>query len=334
MKTRVLVAAVLVAASCSLWGQQITDGTLRVRLHPQSGRFSFYAESLGEQPVSLLFEPDPRTTTLSVLDGNRVLRMGEGGGFSLTTDADLDRLQVQWSSPTLVVTQTVSIANTATGSAAVTISVRNASETTRRISVRYLMDTALGDSDTAHFQTASGREIDSEYHLQPSVTESYWVSMGQRGSFYYTVFGPQTTPAESVVFANWKRLSDSRWGYTPSATRSFSLIPFSINDSAAAVYYETQPLSPGETREIRFLLGTGNRPRYADTPTPSYQAGPLPPSGDAFGELDAINDMLREINRLLASDRVVHDAQVEALRARLQDISADRQPTIPDSGAR
>ena len=62
-------------------------------------------------------------------------------------------------------------------------------------------------------------------------------------------------PADRIVFANWKRLSDASWSYETSASRDFSLQPYSVNDSAVSQYYDPRLLAPGAQATVTIVLG-------------------------------------------------------------------------------
>lgn len=323
------VAAAFAAA------QEISDGRLGVRLHSGGSRYALYAVEPGQPWRSLLFEPDPRTSVLSVLEENRVHRMGDSGGFSRTIVEDEGTVTVKWRSSTLEVEQIFTVDNGVTGAASVVISVTNRSETRRRVGVRYLLDTWLGERSGVHFVTADGREIRSEERFVPDDRNRYWVSSDGTLSMYYAVAGDAVSDAEAVVFGNWKRLYDARWEYAVRSERSFDLIPYSINDSAAAVYYPIRRLEPGESYRIQFLLGIGRHapdaaaiagapgavaPSAVPAPAPSAVPArrPVADRRTLEAEIDRVNALLREVNRRVASDRPVEPAEVEALQLRLR----------------
>lgn len=337
-----LLAAVLLALGVpgAAGAHEISDGVLTVRLDEGSGRLALFAVGGGRTPISLLFEPDPRTSTLSVLEGNRIHRMGDAGGFSRTSERTTDRLTVEWRSPSLRVMQHAVLDGNAPGQVRIRFEVTNLSETSRTIGIRYLLDSAFAGVDGAFFRTQDGHVVMTEYRMVPSPTNRYWVSLGRDGALFAIVHGDGLTEPEAVVFGNWKRLNDSRWDYAVSSRRGFSLIPFSMNDGAALLLYPSVVLNPGTSRSVDLVLGAGDSPggRVAQ-----FDGAPLPAAGTAGAavaassgarrmtspiassadEVDEINEVLREINRLLASARAVEPDDVERLRQRLETIQRE-----------
>ncbi len=317
---------------------EISDGLLTVRLDENSGRLALFAVRGGQTPISLLFEPDPRTSTLSVLEGNRIHRMGDSGGFAHTSERTANRLTVEWRSPSLRVIQHAVLDARAPGQVRIRIEVTNLSETARPIGIRYLLDSAFSGLDGTFFRTQAGQSVATEYRMHPSPANRYWVSLGREGAFFVVVHGDGLSEPEAVVFGNWKRLHDSRWDYAVSSRRGFSLIPFSMNDGAALILYPGGALNPGSSRTVDLVLGVGDAPgdRIA-----RFDGAMLPTADEVRTDSDAalvartaartatssveeVNEILREINRLLASARAVEPGDVELLRQRLEAIQRER----------
>ncbi|MDA3850693.1 MAG: hypothetical protein PF447_05425 [Spirochaetaceae bacterium] len=71
----------------------------------------------------------------------------------------------------------------------------------------------------------------------------------------YIVFHGLLTPPERVYLANWNRLDRSETPlYNISQGRSFDDLPFSVNDSAVAMYWPERSLSSGESYNFSILL--------------------------------------------------------------------------------
>lgn len=336
-----LLLLVLLPALSTVGADEISDGRFAVRLEPTGGRVSLFAIDESRDRRPLLFASDPRTSVLSVREDNRIHRMGDSAGFSRTTEVLPGSVAIAWSSPTLDIEQRFTTANGIEGSATVDIRVRNRSAATRRIALRYLLDTWLGEGSGVHFVTSTGKQIRTETRIEPDAANRYWVSMDEETSLYYVFSGAAGTEAEAVVFANWKRLSDARWDYRVVENRSFDLIPYAMNDSAAAVYYPERVLDPGSEYHVRFLIGVGERapdvalPSVASEPTVAKRpaARPAPdaaavrdsslraPQGPEerriVAELSRINALLQDINRELLPGRELVRRRVDLLEERL-----------------
>jgi hypothetical protein len=110
--------------------------------------------------------------------------------------------------------------------------------------------------------------------------------------------GDGVTTPDRLVLANWKRLSDSPWLYETVPARSFSELPYSINDSAACLYFGPQPLAAGATSTYQIVLSGAREPQpvpaaaaaaapAAATEAPSAALGPVAPAGTAAAESGA-----------------------------------------------
>lgn len=336
-----LLLSLAMPLSASTGDTEVSDSRLAVRLEEASGRFSLFAIDQAGERRSLLYAPDPRTSVLSIREDNRIHRMGDSAGFSRTAEVLPGSAAFVWRSSTLEIEQRLTTANGISGAATVDIRVLNRSETSRRVAVRYLLDTWLGEEGGVHFGTSAGEEIRTETRVQPDDERWYWVSGDAETSMYYVFSGGAGTEADSVVFANWKRLADARWDYRVTENRSFDLIPYAMNDSAAAVYYPEQTLSPGEEYHVRFLIGVGRSapdvtlpsvavqpavaerapiapvPRAPAVPQRSPRATERPEERELLSELQRVNALLQDINRELISEDFIPDDRVQALEQRL-----------------
>ncbi len=309
---------------------ELREGLVRLELDETSGAFSLYylADIAANRYVPLFFSQDPETSGIAVLDGNRFSRLGESGGFNLQTQETREGGRFVWTSATLEVIQDFSFVASEGSRLAngvqITITVINRSEESRTIGLRLLIDTTLGESQPAHFLVDGQQEITREeevssgrYWLSPSATNP---GLGLRFSFG----GDGVSRPTRVVFANWKRLIESNWDYAVRESRTFSLLPYSINDSAAAMYYGPGEVLPGERFSIVSVMGSAGSGSFAAT---SGTPGTLEslfretspgdsrrPGGTLVEEVVAVNDLLAEIDSLLSQEGGPSPEDVEVVQ--------------------
>ncbi|HEY9595922.1 MAG TPA: hypothetical protein VHE79_15690, partial [Spirochaetia bacterium] len=206
----ILLAFLLSAATAG--ALDVAAGRMRLTLDEQTGRFSLSAQTKGTSGifVPLLAAEDPRTTTLSIVVGNKVYRMGESGDFVQTAEKTANGARFTWKSPVLQVTEsfsfTASADSTVVNGVRVDIALKNLSEQDLVVGVRYLFDTYLGESSFVHFRTPSLNQVARELVL-PTGT-AWWSSplAGDADEFGLQVMtaGQGITTPDKVVFANWK----------------------------------------------------------------------------------------------------------------------------------
>ncbi len=267
------VVLVSVLAAAPAFGLDVSDGRVRLTLIEGTGRFSISCQqaSNGGAYVPLLATQDPRTSTLSVVYGNRIYRMGESSDFLEKAERVPGGARFVWTSAFLQVTETftfvAALDSTVSTGVRIDLSLRNLSEQDITVGARYLFDTYLGEPSGVHFRTPSMTQMNRELALTPADKTAWWESplVGDKDGFGLQVMlsGEGITVPDRVVFANWKRLSDASWSYDVSAARNFNLLPYSVNDSAVAQYYESRrvPRSGGVT----LTLVMGISPRRATT---------------------------------------------------------------------
>ena len=260
------VGALLPGAAGAL---DLAGGRLKLTLYEGIGRFSLscLTKDQGGTALPLLAPQDPRTTTLSIVVGNKVYRMGESAGFSEKAEKIAGGGRFTWKSSFLQVTETftfiASAGSTATDGVRIDVGLKNLSERDANIGVRFLFDTYLGESSQVHFRTDTLQQLTHELTLTPADKALYWVSPlagdAEDMGLQVMVGAPGVTVPDRVVFANWKRLSDASWGYDTSASRNFSLLPYSVNDSAVSQYYDPRPVAKGAETTVTLALGKFNR---------------------------------------------------------------------------
>jgi hypothetical protein len=338
----------------------LADGRIKVTLQERIGRFSISCLTKGQNGIAvpLLASQDPRTSTLSVVVGNKIYRMGESSGFSEKAEKTAGGGRFTWKSSFLQVTETftfiASAGSPVTNGVRIDIGLKNLSEKDANIGVRYLFDTYLGESGPAHFRTDTLPQLTHELTLTPADKALYWVSPLNGDSdemgLQVMINAPGITIPDRVVFANWKRLSDASWGYDTSTARNFSLLPYSINDSAASQYYDPRPIAKGAETTITLALGVFTREGFALTassavqgaattgaqpegsPQGSPSGSPQVPAGDpqtVRADLTTVNAILSKIDGALSSGAPLPDDELAQLESTLKDLGSGAAQYAP-----
>ena len=86
-----------------LW--TISEGRIKLVLHENIGKFSaYYLSDIKEETYTPLFlDQDPRTTSLSIIVGNRVYRMGESSTYRQSVEKTENGARFVWRSSSVEV---------------------------------------------------------------------------------------------------------------------------------------------------------------------------------------------------------------------------------------
>ncbi|MCX7030280.1 MAG: hypothetical protein NTU62_09190 [Spirochaetes bacterium] len=352
--------AALVAIAVPLGALEVTNGLVKLTLHEGIGRFSLagLTQASGASYTPLLVAQDPRSSMVSLLVSDRVIRLGESSDFLEVVEKTATGARFSWASKQLVVTETFSFIGVPGSDVAsgvrVDLQVANVSEQALSVAVRYLFDTWLGEASSVHFRTDTVAGLTRELTVTKDERPAYWVSPladnAEGFGFQCMLSGEGVTVPDRVVFANWKRLSDSAWSYTTSTARTFSQAPYSMNDSAVGQYYDSRPIPRGESLTITLALGRASpsgltlqtaaatvaaaetpaveataiettlevtAPETTVEPTPAVTAPAPDPIAAARSDLTAINELLQEIDRRLATGSAVTAEELAALEQSL-----------------
>jgi hypothetical protein len=355
----ILLPALLLSAA-PLSGLDAASGRMRLTLNEGIGRFSISCQTKGSAGifVPLLAAQDPRTTILSIVVGNKLYRMGESSEFSEKAERVAGGARFIWKSSFMQVTETFTFipsldSSTATG-VRIDLSMKNLSEQDVTAGARYLFDTYLGEPGSVHFRTPSLGQMTKELTLTPSDKTAWWESplKDDADGFGLQVMlsGTGITVPDRVVFANWKRLSDSNWTYVTSSARDFSLAPYSVNDSAAAQYYEPRHIPRSGEATITLALGLYSKAGYsginvvpiASTPNPDFSAGVQQSLAEgqsaadntqaAHADLSAVNAILNEIDARVESLGSLSDDEMALIESALKDLGSRAGRYVPASG--
>ncbi|MEJ5189888.1 MAG: hypothetical protein WHT84_11805 [Breznakiellaceae bacterium] len=242
------------------FGRDFKDGRIKLVLHEQSGRFSlYYLQDIDkERYIPLFVDKDPRTSYITLLVNDSTYRLGESSVFRIMLD-ETNPLSpaLVFDSPAITVRQVFSflrIGDTVLSNGIrMDIQIINKGEKDIRGGVRFLLDTNLGEEGDLHFYTPY-RQIKSETLVEPSASDTYWVSEGKRGGLMGSFFISSANNPSSVLFVNWKRIHDLSWNIKVSPGRSFTYLPYSVNDSAVCYFFDPQLIKVGQSRTCTLLL--------------------------------------------------------------------------------
>ncbi|WP_319561509.1 hypothetical protein [Marispirochaeta sp.] len=320
-----------------LYSLELESGRVRLEIDEKSGSFTLVSISEGQQnPLPLLYSDDPRTTGFSLAINNRIYNLQSSSDFIRETIREPGRIGSIWTSRQLEIRQEFRIIRSASSDVnngiVIQFGLRNISSQNLTVGLRYLLDTYLGENNgNAHFVTSDNRSIVNETGLSPPFPSYILSSRGQSVSRGLMIMlrGPGLTPPDSVIFANWKRLNESGWSYTVSTSRSFTSPPYSINDSAVALFYNPAPLQAGEERTIILAMGAyaegGYRPdsqnisdRIADMLAEETE------TGDPAQEVALLRELIAEIDQLMESEQGVPEEKIVLLRQLLAALKERR----------
>jgi flagellin-like hook-associated protein FlgL len=344
----------LLLAAAPLIALDAGDGRVRLTLYEGIGRFGLACQTNGSsgQYLPLLAAQDPRTTTLSIVVGNKIYRMGESSEFSEKSEKVPGGARFVWRSSFLQVTETFTFIAPADSPVStgvrIDLSLKNLSEQDVTAGARYLFDTYLGETGGVHFRTSAVPKVSKELTVKAADKTTWWESPlpSDPDGFGLQVMmsGTGITTPDRVVFANWKRLSDSNWAYDTSGARDFSLLPYSINDSAAAQYYDPRPIARSGEATITIVLGLYSKSGYVALPAAPVAAPPVTtPAADftagvqqslaagqnaasdaqaARADLGAVNTILDELDARISGQGTVSVDELSLIESALKELGS------------
>ena len=282
--------------------------------------------------MSLFENRDPSTSYHTITIDGRNYKLQKSSFFNQHLEEYPGLMVLHWSNKVLHVTQSVQVDNSIKGFK-INISVRNLSKNYISVGLKQIIDT-FNNKDGADFLINGDTPFDSEKNWSGSDVPSYWETNPPAGEDFRLSFTPYgDRKPDQLIFANWKRLSDSNWDISVREGRDFSLLPYSINDSAAGIFYNSVSIPPGTEISIRYaitvngpaltLLEKPEEDEISDVSIP--KAVPVSDKDLILSysfryDLEMIDDFINEINTLLQLDNPVYTAQIEYFQGELEKL--------------
>jgi hypothetical protein len=327
------------AAPAVLCAAEISDGSIRLKLHEQTGGFSLYYLERGEAAYTPFFaDKDPRTSFLALKVDGRVYRLGETPDFHVTSESGGGNAALRYDSTFLSVREEFTFIQTAgaaeSNGVQLTVRIKNTGQVATAVGVRLLLDTSLGEEPGKPPFIIDRQRIGAEQMVAGSAGR-FWVSRNERLSLAGSIASPVgaapvgampgggapvgAAPA-LVHFANWKRLNDAAWQPEYIEGRNFSYPPASIGDSAVCYYYDPVTLAPQEEQSYTIILAAAEP--EGDTPAPAVSAGRKAAGFAAAHDRDIalLRGLITRLEQFLAGDSVIGEEDLSGMEQAAADI--------------
>lgn len=345
MKKALLFLFLLIVLFSS-YALDIKSGSIMLSLDERSGILKLYHISDNEKTkTSLLYEQDTRTSYVLIASGNRLLKLNDN--FSSKVEQTENSIKITYTSDIAIVV--LDITPVSSGGFSFLYTVFNTTKQDTSIGCRILLDSYLGEKASSHFSSNLNAQIQTEtLFSQPNLP--LWIESSNEKKIGFRIFLPTTKSLQpdAVLLANWKRINDAVWQPEFQQNRNFTLAPYSINDSAVALFWNAQTVKPSEKRTFSFTIST-IQVTAVETPSiseplssvsvsspvtvPSVTATPSTPSSqlpqltqEQLMELlkkdyQTALTILQMINTLLANSQSVTEADIAKIQAMIDELT-------------
>ena len=169
-----------------------------------------------------------------------------------------DKIITKYNYEGIIVRQILSFTKSSTtglpDTARIEYEVENTSEHEKMLGLRLMIDTLLGENDGSPFRIADEEiDVDRAYRNKDDVPE-FWQTFDSvsdpKVSAQGTLRGAELTTPDRLYLSNWGSLADGVWDFNFEPGREYLREGEYELDSAMALFWEEEPLSPGETRRF------------------------------------------------------------------------------------
>lgn len=224
----------------------------RFKINNIEGSVEFDSDNNG----NLLY---PKNTTFAsvYIDGIHYYYGDSDGYFTLKPQKFGDKIKSAWIVNDVEITQILTLVKNPSTNNQDTVHIQyiaeNKSSVSHKVGIRIMLDTMLGDNDSAPFKVSGLGNVTTEKMLFDNMIPPYWycydnlvapkiVAMG-------TLTGEDVTKPDRVVFGSWQKLKTNPWDYTEEAGKSFA------KDTAIALYYDPINLKPSKKYSVSTKYG-------------------------------------------------------------------------------
>ncbi len=260
---RIIILILLFTVSIEMmFSLDVRDGLVRIAtddltVRPMLYRLVNVAGKSKYEP--LWFDGDPRTSFIVLDVDGRIYRMGSSQDFQTIQRRISNGVEIEYKSIIMRVTQRITFASLVgsrvSNGFAIELEIENFTTRDMKVKLKEVCDTWLGEKIGNHFALKSNSNVVDEMLLDSTSNEPYIISPGQNASIALLLNVPQKP--DSVVIANWKRLSDSQFAYDSELMRGFTLAPYSTNDSALGLYWNERIVPAKGTIRVASIWLTG-----------------------------------------------------------------------------
>jgi hypothetical protein len=307
---------------------EIKSGIVKVVIDESNARISVYklVDVAKGRFEPLLFDIDPRTSYASLSFAGRISKLGDSAEYRFVVTKTELGARIEFRSAYCLVTEDLDFVTSAGSALAdgikLSFTVTNLSQQDAAIGMRLVLDTWLGEKGGTHFKTDLQPRISEESSLTAASADSWIESPGDKASMMVVLKGSGFPSPDKVVLANWKRLNDESWSYAAVSGRSFTLLPYSVNDSALALYWMPAELAKGTSRTYSTILGVFNEKGFpaggstGGTSALYAQAlsGQVPtdPAAAMAQDLLTARDLVAKIDQAIASGKPLSAEEIAA----------------------
>lgn len=342
LKSRWIVAILLLCQTLPMLALEAREGLVRAVVDENSARLSLYrlVDVAKGRYEPFYFDQDPRTSFVTLSFDGRQYRIGDAADFQRSVSRTEKGIQVDFRASFCSVVESIEFVRSAGSALAdgvrITYAMENVSQKDASVGLRLLLDTSLAEKSGIHFRTPSKEKIAEETVFEGEGLEPWISTPGEKADLMVMLSGPGVERPDRVHLANWKRLNDAPWILDASSARNFTLLPYSVNDSAMAVYWLPASLARGSIKSVSIILGAFNEGGYPlassgaeGTEALFAQTVLTAPSADPnaalAADLVAVRDLISRIDLVLSSGSPPSPEELDAWKKILERLETRKK---------
>ena len=234
-------------------------GIIQLRVKAKFGAFSISVKGIGKSVPVLSTANEFVSNAFYLKTSRKIYALGTDRSVKTAAKRTSDGVKILYSVPSVADVLVdfkcfSSEKNVSMDMIKVTATVLNKSSRVDEFSLKSVLDTVLGESDSFHFYNWEGVPVRNEVLYRTLQNQKWFVSRNNSAAMQMFYIGADCTEPDLVALANRSTLEKNSWEPDMLSYRAFDTV-LSYNDSAVCAIWKPIKLSPGESGKVIFYMG-------------------------------------------------------------------------------
>ncbi len=234
-------------------------GNVKLYANPKKGTFALFTVDENEKAIPVVSSSNEYTTTSFYLKaGNKVFKLCDDASVTSAirkTDKGFRiRYSIERSAIVIIDFECFSsVAGEAEDSIKVTAGIISQAKKKQDFALKLIFDSILGETDRHHFYDENDLPVKGEHVYYTSDDFKWFTSKNSKANMQMIFAGPEASPVQSVILANYTTLDTKKWEPDMTTFRSFDTV-LSYNNSAIGVFWPKTSIAPEDEKSFVFYI--------------------------------------------------------------------------------
>lgn len=326
---RIILLIAMMFISFPLISISLEEGNLKLVVDEDTGTFVLYGRAQRQNPWKALWEEGQDSSYLSVFYGDQWINLSSDSSVYRSFENDGLGLNIRFQEARFIVDLRLELVQVEEGELSSYVRCRGTlslkEDEAAVTGMRYLLDTSYQQGQSHYW--VDNQPISMEYDLFQNMPD-YILNQGS-GTLdrLYIPLADQDFGPDRVIAANWNRLDSATdpGVYSIRNGRGFDYLPYSLNDGALALYWQSTSQEALEVKRFQFSIGNRAPTEEAVTPEREEEAITSNIRRQVIEDhLDYIQELLDELDYIQQSGQTLSENDIFVLQDKLETLESKK----------